>query len=44
MITLKNPRLIFPVISILTCYLPDGIEYIRKALGAADKADGEILR
>jgi len=44
MITLKKPQVDISGYVDLTCYLPDGIEYIRKALGAADKADGDDIK
>jgi len=41
---LKKPQVDISGYVDLTCYLPDGIEYIRKALGAGDKADGDDIK
>ncbi len=40
---LKKPQVDISGFIDLTCYLPDGIEYIKKALKAAGDADGEEI-
>jgi len=40
---LKKPQVDISGFIDLNCYLPDGIEYIRKALAAANKVDGEDI-
>lgn len=40
---LKKPQVDISGFVDLTCYLPDGIEYIKKALGTANKVDGEDI-
>lgn len=40
---LKKPQVEISGFIDLTCYLPDGIEYLKKALGAANKVDSEDI-